>query len=145
MGAEDIGTWLVILQMTAVISVVTNAGILCFTMEIIDFTAWGRVWLFIGFQYVIFVAMAVFSWAVPDVPEDVLIQLERQTYLRDRAEMTEEERRTEENMKSGSKPTQQILNPALRTVRMRFFFVSFPSNNSLNFVSFFIYVSVVVL
>ena len=34
MGAQDIGTWMSILQLTSVISVVTNAGIICFTMDI---------------------------------------------------------------------------------------------------------------
>jgi hypothetical protein len=70
-GAQDIGTWLVILQMTAIISVMTNAGILCFTMDLLHFSGVGTVWLFIGFQYVIFVAMAFFAMLVPDVPVEV--------------------------------------------------------------------------
>jgi hypothetical protein len=117
-GAQDIGTWLVILQMTAIIAVITNAGIMCFTMELIPFTAWGEVWLFIGFQYVIFVAMAVFSYIVDDVPEDVAIQLQRQEYLRERAEMSDEERQ-EENIKgkTGSRPVQTNIPESLLSVR----------------------------
>lgn len=116
-GCEDIGTWLVILQMTAVISVVTNAGILCFTMQLIEFTSWGQVWLFIGFQYTIFILMAVFSWAVPDVPEEVEIQLQRQNYLRDRAAMSDDDR-AEENAQArgGQKPVQTQLNQSIMEV-----------------------------
>jgi hypothetical protein len=61
--------------MTALISVITNAGILCFTMEIIDFSGEGKVWLFIGFQYVIFISMAIFAAAVDDVPAEVTNKL----------------------------------------------------------------------
>jgi hypothetical protein len=104
--------------MTAIIAVITNAGIMCFTMELIPFTAWGEVWLFIGFQYVIFVAMAVFSYIVDDVPEDVAIQLQRQEYLRERAEMSDEERQ-EENIKgkTGSRPVQTNIPESLLSVR----------------------------
>lgn len=70
-GAQDIGTWLSILQLTAMISVITNAGILCYTTEIISFSGVGTVWLFIGFQYVIFIAMYIFAAVVDDVPPDV--------------------------------------------------------------------------
>lgn len=70
-GAQDIGTWLSILQMTAVASVITNAGILCFTMKILDTSLVGSIWIFIAFQYVIFVAMGVFAYVVDDVPAEV--------------------------------------------------------------------------
>lgn len=70
-GAEDIGTWLSILQLTAVISVVTNSGILCFTMDLLTFTGVGKLWIFIGFQYAIFIAMAIFAYLVDDVPYEV--------------------------------------------------------------------------
>ena len=74
-GAEDIGTWLSILQMTSIAAVITNAGILCYTMQIITFSGVGTVWLFIGFQYTIFVAMAIFAYIVDDVPEYVSVLL----------------------------------------------------------------------
>lgn len=112
-GAEDIGTWAVILQMTAVIAVVTNAAIVCFVMELVDSSAWGSVWLFIGFQYVIFVSMAIFSYVVDDVPEDVQIQLQRQEYLRERAEMTDEDREEEKGKKDGQKPKHTSIAPQL--------------------------------
>jgi hypothetical protein len=90
-GAQDVGTWMVILQMTSVIAVITNAGILCFTMKLIHFHEIGTIWLFIGFQYSIFLAMAIFAAVVDDVPEYVSIQLGRQEYLNERLSMTDEE------------------------------------------------------
>eukprot|EP01039_Chlorochromonas_danica_P003205 gene3205-3510_t len=96
-GAQDIGTWLVILQMTAIISVLTNAGIVCFTMELLTFSGVGMIWLFIGFQYVILISMVVFSLYVDDVPPEVVVQLKRQDYLVHRALMTEQEREEADN------------------------------------------------
>jgi hypothetical protein len=107
--------------MTAIIAVITNAGIMCFTMELIPFTSWGQVWLFIGFQYVIFIAMAIFAYLVDDVPEDVAIQLQRQEYLRERAEMTDEERTEEKTKgKTGSRPVQTNIPESLLSVREYF-------------------------
>lgn len=71
-GAEDIGTWLDILQITSVCSVVTNAALVCYTMQLTsDFSDVGQLWIFIGFQYTIFVLMAIFAYLVDDMPEEV--------------------------------------------------------------------------
>lgn len=71
-GAEDIGTWLDILQITSVISVITNAGLVVFTMRLTkDFSDVGQLWIFFGFQYTIFAIMAVFAHIVDDMPEEV--------------------------------------------------------------------------
>ena len=76
-GAEDIGTWGTILQLISVAAVVTNAGIVCFTMKILNFGsgegAVATVWVFIGFQYMILVAMGLFAYLVDDVPEEVIL------------------------------------------------------------------------
>lgn len=40
-----------------------------------------RLWLFILFQWVAFMFMAALGATVPDVPEDVTIQLQRTTFL----------------------------------------------------------------
>lgn len=88
-GCQDIGTWLVILQVTACISVITNAAILCFTMGIIPFDGFNRVWLFIGFQYTIFFIMGVFAYLVDDIPYKVQLQLQRRDYLNDRLQSKE--------------------------------------------------------
>ena len=72
MGAEDIGTWLDILQITSVCSVVTNAALVVYTMQLTaDFSDVGQLWIFIGFQYTIFVIMAIFAYLVDDMPEEV--------------------------------------------------------------------------
>lgn len=83
-GAQDIGTWLSILQLTSIISVGTNAGIICFTMDIFDVTPQGKLWIFIGFQYFVFALMAIFAYIVDDQPEEVVIQLSRQDFIVDK-------------------------------------------------------------
>jgi hypothetical protein len=71
-GAEDIGTWLDIMQITSVISVVTNAALVCYTMQLTaDYSDVGQLWIFIGFQYTIFITMYIFSEVVDDMPEEV--------------------------------------------------------------------------
>jgi ABC-type amino acid transport system permease subunit len=73
-GAEDIGTWLDILQITSVVSVITNAALVCYTMQLTsDYSDVGQLWIFIGFQYTIFVIMAIFAYVVDDCPEEVSV------------------------------------------------------------------------
>ena len=84
-GVQDIGTWMDIFQMTALASVITNAGIVCFTMELVQASPQGIVWSFIGLQYSIISLMALFAYIVPDVPEEVTIQLQRMEHLADMA------------------------------------------------------------
>ena len=72
---------MVIFQVIALAAVVTNAGLLCFTMELLTFSGVGKIWIFIGFQYVLIVSMIFFAWLVDDVPQETQIQLERQEYL----------------------------------------------------------------
>ena len=40
-----------------------------------------RVWFFIVFQYCIFFCMALFAYIVEDVPDDVVIQLQRREFI----------------------------------------------------------------
>ena len=71
-GGEDILSWLEIMQVTSLAAVITNAGLVCFTMDITaGLSRAGQLWIFIGFQYTIFAFMAAFSAAVDDMPEDV--------------------------------------------------------------------------
>ena len=104
MGAEDIGTWQDILQITSVAAVVTNAALVVYTMDLTnDFSDVGQLWIFIGFQYTIFVIMAIFAFLVDDMPEEVAIQLGRQQYLQERAAQSEQELRDEdEKIPSGA-------------------------------------------
>lgn len=80
-GAEDIGTWLDIYQIIAIIAVITNSGLLCFTMRVIPFDGTSLVWLFMAIQYAVFVTMSLLAFYIDDVPESVKIQLARQQYL----------------------------------------------------------------
>lgn len=44
-GAQDIGNWQVIFTIVSVIAVVTNAGLICFTMGVLDgFSQVGQLW-----------------------------------------------------------------------------------------------------
>ncbi len=44
-GAQDIGTWQTIFAIISVVAVVTNAGLICFTMDVLwDYSLQGRVW-----------------------------------------------------------------------------------------------------
>jgi hypothetical protein len=40
-------------------------------MRLITFSGVGTVWLFVGFQYAVFIAMAIFAYLVDDVPAEV--------------------------------------------------------------------------
>jgi ABC-type multidrug transport system fused ATPase/permease subunit len=91
-GAEDIGTWMTILQLTSYAAVISNAGLLCFTMQFLDFSQFGLAWTFIGFQYFVFMSMGIFAELVDDIPEEVQMQLDRQDHINDLLNMTEEER-----------------------------------------------------
>ncbi len=44
-GAQDIGTWQSIFTIMSVVAVMTNAGLICFTMDVLDsFSPWGKLW-----------------------------------------------------------------------------------------------------
>ena len=45
-GAQDIGTWFYIFQFLSIAAVVTNAGLICFTMDVLwdIFDLTGRLW-----------------------------------------------------------------------------------------------------
>jgi anoctamin-10/anoctamin-7 len=81
-GAEDIGTWQTIFTLVAGAAVVSNAALTFFTMDTFDnLSDVSSIWYFIGFQYLVFAIMYVFSILVPDEPEFVAIQPQRQNYL----------------------------------------------------------------
>ncbi len=78
-GNQDIGTWMDVFVALSFLSVITNSGIVCFTMDV--FPSEMKVWLFITFQYVIFSGMYIFEMIIDDVPEEVSIQTARQEFL----------------------------------------------------------------
>jgi hypothetical protein len=96
LGAEDIGTWFAIFQVSSNISappiylilkfgliffsimqsisfaaIVTNAGIICFTMDLFDTDAQTKVWIFVGYQYLNFGLMFLFAYLIEDTPLEV--------------------------------------------------------------------------
>eukprot|EP00752_Nemacystus_decipiens_P016452 g14707.t1 len=82
-GAEDIGSWQGVFTTISCIAVVTNSGMICLIYEDLvgEYSLSTRLWLFILFQWVAFIFMAAIGATVPDVPEDVTIQLQRTKFL----------------------------------------------------------------
>ncbi|CAN0077413.1 unnamed protein product [Scytosiphon promiscuus] len=82
-GAEDIGAWQSVFTTISCIAVVTNSALICLIYEELvgEYSLSTRLWLFILFQWVAFIFMATLGAAVPDIPEDVTIQLQRTTFL----------------------------------------------------------------
>ena len=78
-GNQDIGTWMDVFVALSFLSVISNSGIICFTMDV--FPTDMKLWLFITFQYVIFSGMYIFEMVIDDVPEEVSIQAARQEFL----------------------------------------------------------------
>lgn len=81
-GAEDIGTWYMILEVMSVMAVICNSAIIFFTGErFADVSLLRRTLYFIIFEHLVLgfkFGMAAF---IPDVPGSVQIQLKRQELL----------------------------------------------------------------
>lgn len=82
-GAEDIGTWQIIFLLLAIVAVVTNAGLTCFTMDVFDhgFSVQFKYWVFILFQWVCFSLQATIMAVIPDIPEEIEYQLARTEFI----------------------------------------------------------------
>ena len=84
-GMEDIGSWLAVFQALSAMTVVTNAGLAFFTMDLLlDLPYSTRLWGFLLTQYAIFAAQCALMAIVDDVPGDVSVQMERQAHFRAR-------------------------------------------------------------
>eukprot|EP00604_Paraphysomonas_vestita_P002458 CAMPEP_0174818240 /NCGR_PEP_ID=MMETSP1107-20130205/886_1 /TAXON_ID=36770 /ORGANISM="Paraphysomonas vestita, Strain GFlagA" /LENGTH=612 /DNA_ID=CAMNT_0016029841 /DNA_START=325 /DNA_END=2163 /DNA_ORIENTATION=+ len=84
-GVEDIGTWQTIFSLMATICVITNAGIVVFTMRVLTmYSITLRMWLFIGFQWLIFAIQYIVEVAIPDEPYEVQIQVQRAEFITDK-------------------------------------------------------------
>lgn len=92
LGAQDIGTWQDILVIISVLAVVTNAGLVCFTMQNsnnvplfpLTWSTQDRLWVFIGYQWVLISMQFLLSIMIPDEPEEVTIQRKRQKFFSER-------------------------------------------------------------
>lgn len=84
-GAQDIGSWQTILAILSVASVITNAALVCFTMDVLwGYSLQGRVWIFIGFQWVLIAIQYITQAIIPDVPEGVLLQEQRVQFFEEK-------------------------------------------------------------
>ena len=81
-GAEDIGVWEACFGVIAALSVGTNAALMAFvTSSFSGLPKDQHVWLFIGYQYIVFGIQNVMKAMIPDVPEDVEIQIKRTEFI----------------------------------------------------------------
>lgn len=81
-GAEDIGTWQTIFTVVSVAAVLTNAGLTCFTMDTLDsYSDSTKYIVFIVFQLSCFSVQYMLMDLIPDVPEEIDIQLQRAEFL----------------------------------------------------------------
>jgi len=88
-GVQDIGSWQAIFTLLSVMSVITNAALICFTMTVLDsnlvyFEYVGKLWIFLGFQWTIFVIQNVILYTTSDRSDTVEIQLQRTEFLMNR-------------------------------------------------------------
>jgi len=81
-GCEDIGKWQDIFLVLTIISVVTNSALTVFTMNTLNaLEDWIRYWIFVLFQWVCFSLQALIMIAIPDIPEEIEIQLARMAFV----------------------------------------------------------------
>jgi len=82
-GAEDIGTWYSILETMGAIAVLTNSAIVAFTGEFLEgFNFSHRFIFFLVLEHGLFIFKSVLGAIMPDIPDDVQMQLERQDFIR---------------------------------------------------------------
>ena len=81
-GAEDIGSWLVILEIFSVLATVFNGAIIFFTSKIYSDQSYGeRLIHFIIFEHMLLALKAMLAYAIPDIPQKTLVQLKRREHL----------------------------------------------------------------
>ena len=84
-SAEDIGTWLDILEIVSYAAVFVSAGLVAFTGSLAINRSWPvRVWIFIGMSAGIILVKLLVSVMLPDTSEEVVIQLARSDYIKDK-------------------------------------------------------------
>jgi hypothetical protein len=72
-----------IFQFLSIAAVVTNSALICFTMNVLwdIFSLAGRLWIFIGFQWVLMSIQFLAQQVIDDVPLEVTIQQERNEFI----------------------------------------------------------------
>jgi len=81
-AAQDIGNWQDIFGFMGTVAVITNGGLIFFTMDTLWFLPLAyRVWLFIGFQWILITTQVLLEGWIDDIPQDVIIQAQRQEFI----------------------------------------------------------------
>lgn len=80
--AEDWGAWEHVFSILAIVGVVTNAGLICFTMKSLDgWSQAARLWIFIGYQWILFLFMYFIALLIPDESNEYKIQSKRAEFI----------------------------------------------------------------
>ena len=79
-GAQDMGTWMSIIEVMGFLTVTTNAGICVFTSGAfdVDYSASGRVFLFLFIEHLIIILRVSIEYFAPDQSPDIAVQVKRQ-------------------------------------------------------------------
>ena len=84
-GAEDIGTWEIVLTLMSVLATITNALVVTFLSPLFaDRTTTERILIFIGLEFFLLGVMLAVTVLKQAVPADVEIQNERQAFYADK-------------------------------------------------------------
>lgn len=84
-SAEDIGNWQAVMSIICIVAIVTNAGLICFTMDVLDdWKLSDRVWIFFCFQWFLIVLQQLIAWLIPDEPNDFIVQRKRAAFIVDK-------------------------------------------------------------
>jgi anoctamin-10/anoctamin-7 len=114
-GAQDIGTWQAVFDIVIAAAVVTNAALIVFTMNLSGSdNTFTQFWIFIGFQWIVFVTQYVIRALIPDLPFEVEIQRDRADFMNRKLIMKEVEEDDSDLEallaagKQGDRPSQSI-------------------------------------
>lgn len=78
---EDIGTWYPIFEIVSVFCVLCNSALVAFTgSNAVNYSWSARIWIFFGMSAGILLVKSYIAAAIPDVPEEVQIQLKRNAF-----------------------------------------------------------------
>lgn len=81
-SAEDIGTWQVIFEAVSFAAVLSNSVLVAYTGAYAQNETWVvRAWIFISMASGILFLKEFLAFVIPDEPNDVLIQIQRQDYI----------------------------------------------------------------
>jgi anoctamin-10/anoctamin-7 len=121
-AAEDIGNWQAVFSVISIVAIVTNGGLICFTMSVLeDFDISTRVWIFFAFQWAMILSQQAIAYLIPDEPSDFITQRMRTRFLVSKVidrvpdEPDDEDIMGNEDEAAAGKPHYQAYNVALNT------------------------------